>query len=245
MHVSDDLFLGPVSVPALSDPANPSPMSRGVGPLGRVFAFDVVPVAAAAANVAALQANASARNLTLGAGAGVTASVDLTGATRYNLDVARCLTVVSNNIGDTTQTVTVTGFDFYGLPMTSRVTLNGTTAVLTPKAFKAVTAIAVSAATAGSTTVGTSDRLGLPYRVTDAGYVSHVKWAGVLAADTGTFVPAVVTSPSTVLLGDVRGLYTPSTASDGVKRLVMLLVLPALASGPQATRVGAVGVDQV
>lgn len=244
MQVSDDLYLGGALIPGQSDPANPSFMSQGVGPMGRVFVFDVVPAVASAVNLAAAQAVATARSLTLAAGAGVTSTSDMSGATRYNLDVARCVSLVSSNIGDTTQLATVSGFDFYGAPMTSRVTLNGTTPVQTLKAFKAVTSVAISAATAGTVSAGTTDRLGMPFRVTDAGYVSHVKWAGVLAADTGTFAASVATSPATALTGDVRGLYTPSTAADGVKRLVMLLCLPALASGPQATRIGAAGVTQ-
>lgn len=244
MQVSDDLYLGAAIIAVPPDPANPSPMANGVGPLGRVYVWDVVPLAANAANVAASQAVASARNLVLAAGAGVAASTDLTNTVRYTLDTARCVAVASNNAADTTQLVTVVGFDIYAQPMTARVTLTGTTPAVTLKAFRSVTSVAVNAATAGNLTVGTTDRLGVPFRVTDLGYVSSVKWAGALAADAGTFLAAVVTTPATALTGDVRGLYTPSTASDGVRRLVALVALPALAVGPQATRVGAAGVTQ-
>ena len=44
--------------------------------------------------------------------------------------------------------------------------------------------------------------------------------------------------------GDVRGTYVPSSACDGTKRLVMGVLLPALAVGPNATRAGALGVNQ-
>lgn len=244
MQVSDDLFLGPVSIPAMSDPANPSPMSRGVGPLGRVYVFDIVPAAASASNLAASQAVATAKNLTLFAGTGITVSTDLSGNTRYNLDVARVVGVVSNNIGDTTQLVTVSGFDLYGVPMTARVTLNGTTLVNTLKAFKSVTSVAISAATAGNVSCGSGDRLGLPYRVTEAGYVISVKWGGLLPQDAGVFV-AASQAAATLLTGDVRGLYVPSSTIDGTKRLVLTMALTGLAVGPQATRLGAAGVDQV
>jgi excinuclease ABC subunit B len=48
----------------------------------------------------------------------------------------------------------------------------------------------------------------------------------------------------TPVTNDVRGTVAVST-SDGTKRLVMGILLPALAAGPAATRVGAVGVTQV
>lgn len=52
MHVSDDIRLGPVFLPN-NDVNTPSPQSLGVGPLGRVYVFDVVPVTLQAAGVAA------------------------------------------------------------------------------------------------------------------------------------------------------------------------------------------------
>ena len=54
---------------------------------------------------------------------------------------------------------------------------------------------------------------------------------------------SVATTPSTTT-GDVRGTYVPSSACDGTKRLVMGVLLPALAVGPNATRAGALGVNQ-
>lgn len=244
MQVSDDLYLGTAKVTIPPDPANPSPMVDGVGPLGRIYVWDVVPLTLQASGLATAQAVAAAKNLTLTAGTGVTPSVDLSGVTRYVLDCARCVTVASANAGDTTQAATVSGYDIYNQPMTARVTLNGTTGVPTLKAFKSVTSIAISAATAGNINAGFNDRLGLPFRVTDAVYCGDMKWNATLAADAGTFVAAVTTSPATNLTGDVRGLYTPSSAADGTKRLVSALRLTALAVGPQATRIGAVGVIQ-
>jgi hypothetical protein len=49
---------------------------------------------------------------------------------------------------------------------------------------------------------------------------------------------------ATTSTGDVRGTFTPTTASDGIKRLVMTIALPGIAVGPNATRVGALGVTQ-
>jgi hypothetical protein len=122
--------------------------------------------------------------------------------------------------------------------------MNGTTEVYTLKAFKSVTQIAIDDLTAGNVNAGFTDTLGLPVRVTDAGYVVSVKWNNTLADDAGTFTAADTTSPATTTTNDVRGTYVPSSAADGVKRLVMAIALPALAVGPNATRVGALGVDQ-
>jgi hypothetical protein len=139
----------------------------------------------------------------------------------------------------------VSGFDYLGQAMTASVTLNGVVTVATLKAFKVVTQIAISAVTAGNISAGFNDRFGLPLRVIDAGYFGRVGWAGVLAQDAGTFVAAVTTDPSTVALGDVRGLYTPSSAANGTRRLVLEILVPAIGSGPNATRAGAYGVTQV
>lgn len=244
MQVSDDLFLGAALLPNLSGDGNPAPMSQGVGPLGRSYVWDVVPAGLLATALAAAQAVAGAGNLTLSFGSGGVTRVTLpSGVFGYVLDCPRAVAVVSANAGDTTQLVTVSGFDLYGQPMSARVTLNGTTSVSTLKAFKIVTQIAVSAATAGNVSAGTNNVLGIPLRVNDRGYLDP-KWASVLAQDGGTVAVADATSPATLLTGDVRGTYTPSSATDGAKRLVVNILLTGLHCGPNATRAGAVGVTQ-
>ena len=71
MHVSDDLYLGPVfRGGALSDGS--SPMELGVGPLGRVYIFDVVPATLDVDGLALSQTVLAAGNLVLTAGAAVT-----------------------------------------------------------------------------------------------------------------------------------------------------------------------------
>lgn len=236
---NDDLYLGPVvRGGALSEGS--SPMDTGIGPLGRVYIFDVVPVALQTSGLAVAQAVAAAGNLTLTAGTGVTRTAD----GRYVLDTPRCITIDSSGAGDTTQTATVYGYDVYGQPMSEAIAFNGVTEVSGTKAFKSVTRIAVSAALAGNANAGFNDKLGLPVKVANAGYIISVKWDGVLADDAGTLVAADATSPATTTTDDVRGTYTPSSAADGSKRLVMAIALPAIAVGPNATRVGALGVTQ-
>jgi hypothetical protein len=49
---------------------------------------------------------------------------------------------------------------------------------------------------------------------------------------------------ATSTTGDVRGTYVPSSATNGIKRLVVVIALPGIATGPNATRTGALGVTQ-
>jgi len=220
--------------------ADPSNMDLGVGPLGRIYVWDVIPQAAVTNNVAASQTASGAGAVTLTAGTSVRAVVNSAGQTVYQLDCPRALKV---NCSTTARAFTVTGYDYYGQQMTETITVSvAGTAVTGKKAFYQV----LSATIAGSATavvIGTSDVLGIPVRVSNVAYVASVKSNNTLAQDTGTFV-AADTATATATTGDVRGTYTPATASDGIVRTVMGILLPAIAVGPNATRVGALGVTQ-
>lgn len=245
MQISDDLYLGPVYTgTAGQQSAGPSPMELGVGPMGRVYIFDVAPVTLQTAGIAALQTTAGAANLALTAGTGATSVTDASGTVRITLDTPRCVTLTSaGNISAVT--FTIYGYDLYGQPMSFSMAGPNANTVATTKAFKSVYRVAASAAVGTNTSVGFNDKLGLPVRVTDVGYVTSVKWAATLAADAGTFVAADTTSPATTSTTDVRGCYTPSSAANGTRRLVMTIAVPAIGCGPTATRIGALGVDQV
>jgi hypothetical protein len=233
-QISDDLWIGVATGPQLNSYAGPGAVFAGVGPLGRVYIFDIVPAAKSATAVCAAQAVAAAGNATIN-GASATGGV-------ATFDYARTVNVDSTNAGDTTQTVTVTGTDYWGQAQTEAIVLNGLTAVAGQKSFKTITAVAVSALLAGNLTVGNEDVFGLPYRVTDAGYLLRTGWAGAVANDAGTFAAADTTSPATTTTNDVRGTYAPSSAADGSRRLVLALGLTGLQAGPNATQTGAVGV---
>lgn len=250
MHVSDDLMLGPaVAAGSGVNTAGPSLMEQGVGPMGRVYVFDSVPLILQAAGLAAAQAVAGAANLVLTAGTGVTASTLANGTTIYTLDVPRSVSLVSANAGDTTQTATVYGYDQYGQAMSQVVTLNGVTTVKTTKMFKSVYRIAISAVTAGNISAGYGDDIGLPLRLLNLGYVVSCMWNGAAVTVNSTNVGVCdTTSPATTSTTDVRGYAKAaglSGGADGTKRLVMVLAVPAIACGPSATRVGAYGVQQV
>jgi hypothetical protein len=222
---------------------NPSPMDLGVGPLGRVYIWDTVPQAAVTNNLAV--AASPTTTYTLAAGTSVKAVTLLDGSTGYQLDVPRAVAVTIGTGTIANRNVTINGYDYYGQAM-SEVIATGTTQSTTvngKKAFYIVTSATVSGAVGGTTALGTTDIIGLPVRVFDAGYLVSVKYNNTLAANAGTFV-AAVTATATTTTGDVRGTYTPSGACDGIKRLVVCVALPGIAVGPNSTRVGALGVTQ-
>ena len=228
---------------------DPSPMEVGVGPLGREYVWDLIPQTLQTANIAASQTPAAAGNLTLTAGTSAKSVVRTDGTTVIQLDTPRAvqLTTASGTIS-TSRNLTVSGYDYYGQAMTE-VIATGTTSsavanVAGKKAFYQISSISISGALPVAITVGTTDVLGLPLRVYDAGYVVRAGWNNTLANDAGTFVAADMTTPATSTTGDVRGTYVPSSASNGIKRLVVVIALPGIATGPNATRTGALGVTQ-
>jgi len=222
---------------------NPSPMSVGVGPLGRIYVWDVVPQALTANNIALAQTTSS--SITLTAGTSVKSVVNTSGTTVLQLDCPRAVSIVSGTGTLTDRNVTITGYDYYGQAM-SEVIATGTvqsTTVAGKKAFYQIVSATISGALGATIAIGTTDVFGIPVRVVDGGYICHVGWAGSFALDTGTFV-AAATATATTTTGDVRGTFDPSSAADGIKRLVLGIMLPAIAVGPNATRVGALGVNQ-
>lgn len=247
---SDDLFLGS-AVTYMGTNANaplndPSEMSVGVGPLGRIYVWDLVPLTKQTNNVSVAASYASAGFATLAAGTGTTSVLRNDGVTVIQLDCARAvsITIGTGTISD--ETITVTGYDFYGQKMSEDIQTGTTqsTTVNGLKAFYQISSVYVGGDCGATVAVGTADIFGSPVRVTNLGYVGTLAWNNALARAAGTFVAADTTSPATTTTGDVRGTYAPANAADGSKRLVAGLLLPALAAGPNATRVGALGVDQ-
>lgn len=219
---------------------DPSNMDLGIGPVGRIYVWDVIPQAAVTNNIAASQAPSGAGALTLTAGTSVKSVVRTDGTTVLQLDLPRAIKV---NGSTTARAFTVTGYDYYGQAMSEVITVSvAGTAVTGKKAFFQVATVTISGS-ATAVVVGTSDVLGLPVRVFNVAYIASVKSNNTLAQDAGTFV-AADTSTATSTTGDVRGTYTPATASDGIVRTVMGILLPGIAVGPNATRVGALGVTQ-
>lgn len=239
-HISDNLHIGQaatgVGLPSQSG-------GRGFGPIGRVYIYDIVPLTLNATAYAASQ-SPGAGTITLSAGTGVTAVV-VNGVTRYTADVPRAVTITSGGV-DTGITFTVIGFDVYGAAMTQTITGGSGAAVTTAKSFMSVTGVTHTGSVAATVTIGTADVFGLPVAVIDAGYIGNIGWNNVLADNGGTFVVADGTTPATALTGDVRGTYAQTgAASNGVRRLVIEILLSNLNVGTGQTVVGVLGQPQV
>ena len=246
---SDDLFLGGAqtymgtNTNFAENAEDPSPMSLGVGPVGRIYVWDTVPLTKGAANIAAASAYSAA--ITLTAGTGVTSVVRSDGVTALQLDVPRAVAVTIGAGTITNRNVTVTGYDYYGQPM-SEVIATGTTQSTTvngKKAFFQIISASVSGAVGATISLGTADIFGCPVRFNNRGYLARVGWDNTLAEDAATVTVAVATTATTTT-GDVRGTVVPSSAADGAKRLVVAVLLTAIQVGPNATRAGALGVNQ-
>ena len=231
---SDDLWLGTATGPQSQGWNGPGQVFLGVGPLGRTYIYDIVPATLSATAVCAAQAVAAAGYATIN-GASASGGV-------ATMDCCRIVSVVSSGAGDTTQTVTITGTDYWGQAQTTRLNLNGTTTVNGLKGFKTITSVYVSATLAGNLSVGNGDVFGLPYAVTDAGYLFRTGWAGAVADNAGTFVAADGTTASATT-GDVRGTFAPTgSASNGSRRLVIGIAMTGSQAGPNATQTAAIGV---
>lgn len=220
-HVSDGYRTG----------ANFEPNGNAVepgGPMSPVYVYNVVPIALVTNGIATAQAVAAAGDLTLNG--------SLASGGTVTLDVPRNVIIDASDAGDTTQIATVYGYDVYGIPMSEAIAFNGTTAVAGKKAFKRVTRIAIDALMAGNAFVGTGDVLGLPYYTASRNYVLTA-YDGAFVT-TGTYV-AGVTTTATTTTGDVRGTYTPPSATDAAKRLTAYIFL----SDPDS-KAGLYGVPQ-
>lgn len=195
MHVSDDLYTGPTGpngfclfsttgyifgnsgLPVLTGyPPDGNPTNQyGLGPLGRVVARNIVPLALQAANIAALQAPTSGVALTLTAGTGISFATNPTGGPGlYVLDVPRCVSLTSTaNLSAIN--FLVTGLEEYGNVTTQLIAGPNVNTVVTKKAFIGVFSVVPQGTSTSTVSVGTADQFGLPFRCIDAGYIVSAK----------------------------------------------------------------------
>lgn len=247
---SDDLFLGSaqtyMGTNSNSNLGDPSPMDLGVGPVGRLYVWDSVPLTKQTNNISVAATYSGAASAVIAAGTGTTSVVRADGTTVVQVDVPRALSITIGTGTITNRTVTISGYDYYGQAMSEAIATGTTqsTTVNGKKAFYQISGATVSGSVGGTVAIGTTDIFGSPVRFTDRGYLDSVGWNNTLAEDAATTVVADTTSPATTTTGDVRGTVQPSSASDGTKRLVVGVYLPGIAVGPNATRVGALGVNQ-
>ena len=151
MRAGDDLYLGGAYGPSaeFASGGNPAPMEAGVGPMGRVYVFDIVPLTLQVAGLAASQNPGSGASFTLTAGTGVTKRTRPDGTFDYVLDVPRSVTIKAT--GANTATYLVSGYDLYGQPMSELLAAPSTSTVTTKKAFKSVASVTNANATSPDT----------------------------------------------------------------------------------------------
>lgn len=134
----------------------------------------------------------------------------------YGPGFGRCLQVVAS--GAQTSTLTIKGRDFLGQPMVENFTMNGATPVIGVKAFKWLDLVSWTAyaTTDRNLSIGTTDKLGLPFRMSN---VVTEELDGVRVATLGTLVTPSQVDPQTATTTDPRGTYDPQSTLDGTARL--------------------------
>ena len=147
---------------------------------------------------------------------------------RYGVNVS--VNAITGFTTDTVRSITVSGRDYLGQPMTETIQMLSTTAVTAVegvKAFKWVDGIAVASSTdvaqAQTINVGTGSELGLPYRTLYA-YVDFSSTAGTdqpsKSSTTGTFTAALAASlTSTSTTADTRGTIDAGITLNGTATL--------------------------
>jgi len=106
----------------------------------------------------------------------------------------------------------VRGADYLGQAVTANVTLTGTVAVETKKAFKYVDSVTLALSAGGTVSMGWGTALGLPYK---ALRVEAEIANGLAVGTTGTFTAPQLSDPATATTSDPRGLFKPTTALNG------------------------------
>lgn len=131
----------------------------------------------------------------------------------------RTLTYTPSGVPGNANSIEIIGLDYLNQPMVERITGSAAASTLIAglKAFKTVlgTRLVVAATNAITFTLGTGLSLGLPYKsklITAKEGTTDLTFATVFS---NTVAP-VLTDPATALTGDPRGLYTPSSAPNGV-----------------------------
>lgn len=246
IQVNDDLYMGSATPPIASGSENPT-AQPGAGPMGRLAFLNIIPKTVAAATLVALQHTVAATALTLVAGTNITLGTapDGSGASVYVLDCARCVSLTSS-ANMSAQTVTLVGYDNLGRKTSQTINAPNANTVHFTKAVISVLSLTPSATDGtNSISAGVADVFGLPFFVANGAYLTSVKWDTAVAQDAGTFTAGDTTTPATTATTDPRGLYAPSSASNGTRQLIIAMHLDGGQCGPSATTAKLLGVTPV
>ena len=144
-------------------------------------------------------------------------------ATPLTIDAryGRTISVTPSGVPGNANAVDLIGYDYLGQPLAERFT--GAAAATTPlvgvTAWKYIvgTRLNVAATNAITFSISVGNSLGLPYKGRIVAATEGTTEMTYAQINTNT-VAAVLTDPQTATTGDPRGLYTPTTAPNGVLR---------------------------
>lgn len=155
-------------------------------------------------------------NVALTSGAALAAATILNSGV-IDAKYGRCLTITSG--GANTRVATIRGRDYLGQPMTEQITFAGAATVTGVKAFKYVDSVAISSeANTPTVSVGTSDKLGLPYKT----FSITAEIFGNNSIDvTETNLIEGSTATASATSADPRGTYDPTSTLDGATELIV------------------------
>lgn len=173
-----------------------------------------------------LGAPAASDDDALRAAASISAAGDLTLLSAgQTFDVPRNVIITSAG-DDSADTFTVTGTDAYGDTVVETITGANIGVAAGKKAFKTITTISASGASAGTVKIGYGDVLGLPVHLPVTSLVLK-EIEDSAAATAGTLVAGLsVLTEATATNADVRGTYDPNSACDGSKSFQILAAVP-------------------
>jgi hypothetical protein len=177
---------------------------------------------------------------TTGAGT-ISATGSLVSGGVATFDVPRNVSILATG-SMTGFTYTVNGTDQYGETMSETIIgpTGSAAARAGVKAFKTVTSITTTGSNGQAISVGTGTKLGLPYRIADAGKVLGMAVDGVQETALTIVAGYLTTSnASTATTADVRGTVAPNTAPNGTKRFSLQFIV-----GDADTKAGLYGLDQ-
>lgn len=172
---------------------------------------------------------ASTTAITTGQNAQAVAGTQVHLETAWTSDAfyGRNVTITPSGVPGNSNVIKVHGRDYLGQPMTETFTGSAaaSTTLVGNKAFygRIWTEIVTPSSNAITFSVGTGSKLGLPYK----GMVVFAKENGaylLTAAAQANWTVPDLTDPQTGTTNDPRGIYTPTTAMDGVKEIIVGLL---------------------
>lgn len=135
--------------------------------------------------------------------------------TEIDARYGRCLTA-TGSAGADTLSVTIVGRDYLGQPMKETIVAGDGVATAGVKAFKWIESITNTVDATETFTVGTSDKLGLPYKMMK---VISEELDDVIVGTLGTLVTPSLVDPQTAVTTDPRGTYDPQSTLTGSAKL--------------------------